>query len=54
MLQELAVDWSKLEALPIDDLVGSFCINLIDDIRSLPFGIEFAPYLMGYDVSANT
>ena len=48
-LQELAVDRAKLEAIPIDDLVGFVCINLIDDIRSLPFGSEFATCLMGYD-----
>ena len=48
-LQELAIDWVKLEALSIGDLVCSVCINLIDDIRSLPFGGEFVPYFMGYD-----
>jgi len=48
-LQELIVDWAKLEALPIDDLAGSVCVNLIDDIRSLPFRSEFAPSLMGCD-----
>jgi len=37
-LQELAVNRAKLEALPIDDLVGSICVTLIDDIRFLPFG----------------
>jgi len=49
MLQEVAVDRSKPEALPIVDLVGSICINLIDDIRFLPFGNEFATCLMGCD-----
>ena len=49
MLQELAVDWAKLEALSVDDPLRSVCINLIDDIRSLQFGSEFAPCLMGCD-----
>jgi len=49
MLKELAVDQAKLEALHIDDLVGFICINLIDDVRSLRFGSELAPCLMGYD-----
>jgi len=48
-LQELVVDWAKLEALPIDDLVGSVCANFIDDVRALPFGNELAPCLMGCD-----
>jgi len=47
--QELVVDWAKLEALSVDNLVGSVCINLIDDIRSLPFGSDFTPCLMGCD-----
>jgi len=49
MLQELAIDRAKLEALPIDDLVGSISVNLINDIRSLPFGSEFPSYLMSCD-----
>jgi len=49
MLQELAIDWAKLSTLPIDDLIGYVCVNLIDDIRSLPFGSEFSPYLMDCD-----
>jgi len=49
MLQELAVNPAKLEAIPIDNLAGSVCVNLIDDIRSLPFGSELAPCLMGCD-----
>jgi len=49
MLQELVVDWAKLETIPINDLVGSIFINLIDDIRSLPFGSEFASCLIGSD-----
>jgi len=49
MLQKLTVECSKLEAFSIDDLVRSICINLIDDIRSLLCGSEFAPCLMGYD-----
>jgi len=48
-LQELAIDWAKLEALHVDDLVGSVCVNLIDNVRSLPFGSEFAPCLTGCD-----
>jgi len=56
-LQELAVDWTKMEALSIDNLVCTISINLIDNIRSLPFGSEFSPYLMGVMIgllSANT
>ena len=49
MLQELAVNPAKLEAIPIDNLAGSVCVNLIDDIRSLLFGGEFTPCLMGCD-----
>ena len=40
-LQELAVDWAKLEAPSIDYHVHNIGINLIDNIRSLPFGSEF-------------
>jgi len=50
MLQELAVDWAKLEALSIDNLVGSICVNHIYDIRFLPFGSEFTLYLMGCEI----
>ena len=45
MLQEVAVDRSKPEALPIVDLVGAVCITLFDDVMSLPFGSELAPIL---------
>jgi len=48
-LQELAVDRAKLDALCMNDLVGSVCANLIDDIRSLLFESELAPCLMGCD-----
>ena len=48
-LQELAIDRAKLEALPIDDLVGSVCVNLKDDLRSLRFRSELSPCLMGCD-----
>jgi len=48
-LQELTVDWAKLEALSINDLVHSICINLIDDIRSLPFRSKSGPCFMGCD-----
>ena len=49
MLQQLIVHRAKLEALPIDDLVGFVYVNLTDDVRSLPFGSELAPCLMGCD-----
>ena len=49
MLQELAVNPAKLEAIPIDNLAGSVCVNLIDDIRSLPFGSELPLCLIGCD-----
>jgi len=45
MLQEHVIDWAKLEALPVDDLVGSVCVNLTDDVRSLLFGSGFTPIL---------
>jgi len=32
-LQELTVHWPKVEALSIDDLVGTIYVNLIDDIN---------------------
>jgi len=48
-LEELTVDWAKLEALSINDLVCIVGINLIDNIRSLLFESEFAPCLMGCD-----
>ena len=44
-IPELVVDRAKLDALSIDDLMGSICVNLIDDIRSFPFGGELAPVL---------
>ena len=49
MLKKLAVNWAKLETLPIDDLVGSIYVNLINDIRPRPFESEFAPCLMSCD-----
>jgi len=49
MHQELVVEQAKLEALPIDNLIGFICVNLTDDIRPLPFGSEFVPCLMGCD-----
>ena len=30
-LQEIVVDQAKLKALPIDNFVGSVCVNLIGD-----------------------
>ena len=48
MLQELTINWAKLEALFIDNVVRSICINLIDNIRSLPFRSEFAPRSYGF------
>jgi len=49
MLQELVIDWAKLEALSIDDLVCIVGVDLIDDIWFLLFGSELAPDLMGCD-----
>jgi len=46
MLRELVVDRAKLEALPVDDPVGSVCVNVIDDVSSLPLGSKFASCLM--------
>ena len=48
-LQELLIDWAKLEAVSIGDLVYRIGINLIDTVRSLPFRSEFFPYLVGGD-----
>jgi len=48
-LQELVIDQAKLEALPVDNFVGSVCVNLTNDVKSLPFRIELAPCLIGCD-----
>ena len=42
---EFAVDRAKLAALPIDDLVGSICVNLIDDVRSSHLEVDLPPIL---------
>jgi len=49
MLQKLLVDWTKLDALSIDDVVCTIGINLIDDIRSLLVRSEFTPCFLVCD-----
>jgi hypothetical protein len=41
--QEPAIDWGhRLLPLPIDQLVGTSVVDLLDDVRTFPLGLEFA------------